>query len=60
MVRGAGLAVVALHGGDAAGAAGVAAGAPLGCIHAQNPFWGAFLPPQLSQALGVAWSSRLG
>lgn len=53
MVRGAGLAVVALRGGDAAGAAGVAAGAPLGCIHAQNPFWGAFLLPQLSQALGV-------
>lgn len=51
MVRGAGL---ALCGGDAAGAAGVAAGAPLGCIRAQNPFWGAFLPPQLSQAPGVA------
>lgn len=57
MVRGAGL---AMRGGDAVGAAGVAIGVPLGCIRAQNPFWGAFLPPQLSQALGVAWSSRLG
>lgn len=57
MVRGAGL---ALRGGDTAGTAGVAAGAPLGCIRAQNLFWGAFLPPQLSQALGVVWSSRLG